>query len=41
MWKLVPTLSREMGQAYPELLRAEALIIETFRLEETRFRTTL
>ncbi|WP_020174225.1 alanine--tRNA ligase [Methyloferula stellata] len=41
MWKLVPVLSREMGQAYPELLRAEALIIETFRLEETRFRTTL
>ena len=22
MWKLVPTLTREMGQAYPELLRA-------------------
>ncbi len=41
MWRLVPALTREMGQAYPELLRAEALIIETFRLEETRFRTTL
>jgi len=41
MWKLVPALTREMGQAYPELLRAEALITETLRLEETRFRKTL
>jgi alanyl-tRNA synthetase len=41
MWKLVPALTREMGQAYPELLRAEALITETLRLEETRFRRTL
>ena len=29
MWKLVPVLVREMGQAYPELHRAEALITET------------
>src|SRR5262249_23173104 len=29
MWRLVPTLVREMGQAYPELSRAEALISET------------
>ncbi len=41
MWKLVPVLTREMGQAYPELLRAEALITETLRLEESRFRKTL
>ncbi|HXX07045.1 MAG TPA: alanine--tRNA ligase [Pseudolabrys sp.] len=41
MWKLVPILTREMGQAYPELLRAEALITETLKLEETRFRRTL
>ena len=41
MHRLVPTLVREMGQAYPELVRAEALITETLRLEETRFRTTL
>jgi alanyl-tRNA synthetase len=41
MWKLVPSLTREMGQAYPELLRAEALITETLKLEETRFRRTL
>jgi alanyl-tRNA synthetase len=41
MWKLVPVLTREMGQAYPELLRAETLITETLKLEETRFRRTL
>ena len=41
MWRLVPALTREMGQAYPELVRAEALIAETLKLEETRFRTTL
>src|SRR5438067_289038 len=41
MWRLVPTLTREMGQAYPELSRAEPLITETLKLEETRFRKTL
>jgi alanyl-tRNA synthetase len=41
MYKLVPTLVREMGQAYQELIRAEALITETLKLEETRFRKTL
>jgi alanyl-tRNA synthetase len=41
MWRLVPVLVREMGQAYPELRRAEALIAETLKLEETRFRKTL
>ncbi|HTR14229.1 MAG TPA: alanine--tRNA ligase, partial [Roseiarcus sp.] len=41
MWRLVPALNREMGQAYPELIRAEALITETLKLEETRFRATL
>jgi alanyl-tRNA synthetase len=41
MFKLVPTLTREMGQAYPELVRAEPLIAETLKLEETRFRKTL
>lgn len=41
MWRLLPTLVREMGQAYPELLRAEALISETLQLEENRFRKTL
>jgi alanyl-tRNA synthetase len=41
MWKLVPALVREMGQAYPELIRAEALISETLKFEEARFRRTL
>ena len=41
MWRLVPTLVREMGVAYPELGRAEALIVETLKLEERRFRRTL
>jgi len=41
MFRLVPTLVREMGQAYPELVRAETLIAETLKLEETRFRKTL
>jgi alanyl-tRNA synthetase len=41
MWKLVPALVREMGHAYPELVRAEPLVTETLRLEETRFRKTL
>ena len=41
MWRLVPALVREMGQAYPELVRGEPLITETLKLEERRFRTTL
>ncbi len=41
MWRLVPALVREMGQAYPELVRGAALITETLKLEEKRFRTTL
>jgi alanyl-tRNA synthetase len=41
MWRLVPTLVAEMGQAYPELVRAQALIVDTLKTEETRFRATL
>ena len=41
MYRLVPALVRQMGAAYPELVRAEALIIETLLLEETRFRQML
>jgi alanyl-tRNA synthetase len=41
VWKLVPALVRHMGLAFPELVRAEALIAETLKLEETRFRQTL
>jgi alanyl-tRNA synthetase len=40
-WRLVPALVRQMGVAYPELGRAEALIEETLRLEETRFKIML
>ena len=41
MHRLVPVLVRLMGQHFPELIRAEALIAETLRLEETRFHKTL
>ena len=41
MHRLVPSLVREMGQAYPELARAQSMIEETLRLEETRFLETL
>ncbi len=41
MWRLVPALTAQMGQAFPELGRAEALISETLKLEETRFKQTL
>ncbi|MGY3436851.1 MULTISPECIES: alanine--tRNA ligase [unclassified Marinovum] len=41
MHRLVPALVRQMGAAYPELGQAQALIEETLRLEETRFKTTL
>ncbi len=41
MWRLVPALVREMGVAFPELSRAQPLIEETLKLEESRFRTTL
>ncbi len=41
LFKLLPTLIREMGEAYPELVRAKALISETLQLEEIRFRKTL
>ncbi|MEQ9491153.1 MAG: alanine--tRNA ligase [Alphaproteobacteria bacterium] len=41
MWRLVPTLIGTMGSAFPELKRAEALITETLKLEETRFKQTL
>jgi alanyl-tRNA synthetase len=41
MHRLVPALVRQMGESYPELVRAQGLITETLRLEETRFRKTL
>ena len=41
MYLLVPSLVREMGDAYPELVRAQPLITETLKLEETKFKRTL
>jgi alanyl-tRNA synthetase len=41
LYRLVPALTAEMGQAYPELIRGQSLIAETLKLEETRFRDTL
>lgn len=41
MYKLIPTLTSMMGEAYPELIRANALIVETLKNEETRFKKTL
>nr|WP_231727155.1 alanine--tRNA ligase [Kordiimonas lipolytica] len=41
MYQLAPTLIHEMGQAFPELGRAERLIEETLKLEEGRFRQML
>jgi alanyl-tRNA synthetase len=41
MHRLVPALVHEMGETYPELVRGQALIAETIKLEETRFRRTL
>ena len=41
MHRLVPTLVAEMGEAYPELTRAQATIEDTLKQEELRFRTTL
>jgi len=41
LWRLVPTLAGMMGAAFPELNRASALITETLKLEESRFKDTL
>ena len=41
MWRLVPALNATMGRVYEELVRAEPLITETLKLEETRFKRTL
>ncbi|MBU3973804.1 MAG: alanine--tRNA ligase, partial [Alphaproteobacteria bacterium] len=41
MHRLVPTLVSEMGEAFPELKRAQAFVEDTLKQEEIRFRTTL
>ena len=41
MHRLFPTLQAKMGDAYPELKQAEALITQTLETEEKRFKATL
>jgi len=41
LWRLVPALVRQMGGHFPELGRAQALIEETLKLEESRFKDML
>jgi len=41
MHQLFPTLLSMMGEAYPELTRAQSLITDTLKNEETRFKQTL
>ncbi|THD74948.1 alanine--tRNA ligase [Thalassobius vesicularis] len=41
MHQMVKTLVAQMGEAYPELRRAQPMIEETLLLEETRFKQTL
>jgi alanyl-tRNA synthetase len=41
MHRLVPALVTEMGQAFPELQRSQALVEEVFEREEIQFRKTL
>ena len=40
-YKILKTLINEMSSSYPELLRAEALITETLKMEEEKFLTLL
>ncbi|QBL94758.1 Alanine--tRNA ligase [Komagataeibacter saccharivorans] len=40
-YRLVPALIRQMGEAYPELVHARALIEETMKGEEERFKAML
>ena len=41
IYKLLPSLQKEMGEAYPELFKAETLIKETIKTEEERFIKTM
>ncbi|MDE2030081.1 MAG: alanine--tRNA ligase, partial [Alphaproteobacteria bacterium] len=41
IYRLVSELAKQMGAAYPELVRAQPLIAETLKLEETRFKSML
>jgi alanyl-tRNA synthetase len=41
IYRAVPELIKQMGTAYPELVRAQILITETLKLEEVRFKSML
>jgi alanyl-tRNA synthetase len=41
MYQLVPALIKEMGSAYPELVDARDLIVDTLKNEEEKFKSTL
>ncbi|HEY8192057.1 MAG TPA: alanine--tRNA ligase, partial [Alphaproteobacteria bacterium] len=41
MYRLLPMLTSAMGDAYPELRRAESMVSEMLKLEEARFKKTL
>ncbi len=41
LYRMVPTLQQLMGETFPELVRSQALITETIRIEEERFGRTL
>jgi alanyl-tRNA synthetase len=41
LYKLVPALVKEMGDAYPELIQSELLLMEVLEIEETKFKQTL
>ena len=40
-WKLVDSLEKNMGEAFPEITRAKSLIVSTLKDEENRFKETL
>lgn len=39
--KLVPTLTADMGEAYPEIRRGEKMVTEMLEMEEAKFKKTL
>ena len=40
-WKLVDSLEKNMGEAFPEITRAKSLIVSTLKDEENKFKETL
>ncbi len=41
MYQLVPVLIETMGEAYPELIQHQKVIVDSLKLEEERFKQTL